>query len=320
MCRTLALLVFIGFGGIVQAAEPAADVRATIDKGLEFLADKGIDWKEDRKCGSCHHTPMTLWSLNEAKQAGYKVDEQVLAELTTWVLADDDPAKIFPKQAPQPEIIVNQSPLLLSLGISAGKIAPEATRKGLAKMFAAVIEKQQPDGSWKLSNPWEPIGSTPEVMTTFALLSLNLPTSADLGEAAKSARDKGLAWLTARRTDSLQSSASKLLLWRRLARPEPEWQPMLKDVLGRQNPDGGWSQIKDLPSDAFSTGQVLDVLAEAGLTAQDAEGSWTMTSNPNPRDGKSAKSVAPISYAGTAWAVMGLVRSAPLKDKPVASQ
>src|SRR6187399_2966863 len=101
MCRILTLLAFVGFGGLLQAAEPAADVRSSIDRGLEFLTDNGLSWKDERKCGSCHHTPMTLWTLNEAKKAGYKIDEQAVADLTAWVLAADDPAKIFPKQAAQ---------------------------------------------------------------------------------------------------------------------------------------------------------------------------------------------------------------------------
>ena len=35
MCRTLALLVMVGCGGLLQAAEPAADVRSSVDRGLE---------------------------------------------------------------------------------------------------------------------------------------------------------------------------------------------------------------------------------------------------------------------------------------------
>ncbi len=35
MCRTLALLIMVGCGGLLHAAEPAADVRSSIDGGLE---------------------------------------------------------------------------------------------------------------------------------------------------------------------------------------------------------------------------------------------------------------------------------------------
>lgn len=49
-----------------------------------------------------------------------------------------------------------------------------------------------------------------------------------------------------------------------------------------------------------------------GLTWTSYPGKLDMRfiARPNPRDGKSAKNLAPIAYSGTAWAVLGLMRSA----------
>jgi hypothetical protein len=325
--KIVAVLILVATGAIARAADPSTLIRTTIDRGLAFVAKDALTWKTVRKCASCHHAPMAIWTLNAAKQQGFAIDEKALAELTAWVLAKDDPAKVFPKQAPRTETNVNQTPLMLALGFEAGNVKDESTRTGLAKMLATVAEQQRPDGSWGLLYIWEPHGSTPDVMTSLALLGLTSRNATELGPPEKKARDKGLAWLSATTAkQSLEGTAVKLLLWRRLGRPAADWQPLVQRIVDQQKADGGWSQTPDAASDAFATGQALYALAEAGLPAtdphvakaqtflvrsQDAHGSWAMASRPGGPGGKSAKNLAPIVHVGTAWAVMGLMRTTP---------
>ena len=333
--------------GTVKAEEPPRGVKGTIDKGLAFLAKDALTWKAERKCSSCHEAPMALWSLNEAKKFGYGVDEKAITELTQWVVAEDDPAKVFPKPAPpaeapktdipkaetpktetpKTETLVNQTPLMLALAFEAGDAKSDAGKERLTKMLGAVLKEQRSDGSWGIMYVWEPFGSTPDVITNLALLSLASPNAPDLGEAGKSAQTKGLAWLAAAKTEeTLQGSALKLILWRRLGKPVAEQEPLVKQIIGWQNADGGWAQNKALNSDAYATGQALYALAEAGfplddpaiakaqaflVKSQEAAGSWAMISRPGGPGGKSAKNQAPIGYVGTAWAVLGLMRSTP---------
>lgn len=328
-------VVLVALGSIAGADEPADAIRATIDRGLAFVTKDALTWKEQRKCASCHHAPMAIWSLNEAKKRGYAIDEKAAAELTAWVSAKEDPAKVYAAGGTQTEIIVNQTPLMLALGVEAGEVKDEATRADLTKMLSALLEKQRPDGSWGLLYVWEPIGTTPDIITSLVLLSLTAPNAVDLGPPGKEAREKGLAWLSAEKpAENLQSWAIRLLLWKRLARPAADLEPLVKQIIGKQNPDGGWSQFPDAPSDAYATGQTLYALAEAGLPSndsaiakgqaflvgsQDSTGSWPMASRPGGPGGKSAKNVAPIQLAGTAWAVMGLVRSTPRAESPQVS-
>jgi hypothetical protein len=44
---------------------------------------------------------------------------------------------------------------------------------------------------------------------------------------------------------------------------------------------------------------------------QREDGAWAMVSRAIMRDGKPPKNLEPITHAGSAWAVMGLVRSSP---------
>ena len=79
-----------------------------------------------------------------------------------------------------------------------------------------------------------------------------------------------------------------------------------------------------MASDAWATGQALYALAHAEMKSSDPvvaraqsflvrtqrdDGSWRMTSRPTKPGGKGCKSLIPITCAGTAWAILGLVRS-----------
>ena len=330
MRLAVAVLVLAALAQPLSAAEP--DVRKVINGGLKFLADDAVAWKADRNCSSCHHIPMAIWTLNEAQRRGYAVDDKAAAELTAWVVAKDDPAKVNPKQQERKEVIVNQTPLMLALGFEAADPKDPAARDGLKAMLTLVVGDQDKDGAWRLLYVWEPHGSTPEVMTTLALLALSAPNAPDLGAQGKAAREKGLKWLAAATpSDTLQADGLRLVLSKRLGQPPAEWEPLLKKLLARQNADGGWSQVTGMKSDAFATGQALYALAEAGrkpdapavakaraflAKSQRADGSWAMASRPGGPGGKSAKNLAPITHVGSAWAILGLIRSAPAIAKP----
>ena len=49
---------------------------------------------------------------------------------------------------------------------------------------------------------------------------------------------------------------------------------------------------------------------------QREDGAWAMVSRAIMRDGKPPKNLEPITHAGSAWAVMGLVRSSPEVAEP----
>jgi hypothetical protein len=146
-------------------------------------------------------------------------------------------------------------------------------------------------------------------MTALATLALLPATDAN----AKSARDKAVKWLEETKTDDDPQSN----------RSSKEVEPLVKKIRERQNKDGGWSQSKDMPSDAWATGQALYALANAKLNADDptivrgreflvktqlADGSWQMGSRPTKPGYKGATNLIPITGAGSAWAILGLIR------------
>jgi hypothetical protein len=102
-------------------------------------------------------------------------------------------------------------------------------------------------------------------------------------------------------------------------------------LLARQRPDGGWSQLPSLDSDAYATGQALVALTESGslrvtdpaykqgvqflLKTQFEDGSWYVKSRvikvqPFFESGFPYGQDQWISAAATNWAVMALAPAA----------
>jgi hypothetical protein len=322
------LVVVIILTGTASAQEPRpkpADLNATIDRGLAFLAKDALAWKKEHNCASCHHASLVVWATREAKLRGHAVDESVLAELTKWVAESGDGKFGLARPASAPRA-ASPKAVYFALALGVDPKPDEVSQRGLKLLLKTVAAEQTENGSWSTWPETRPpiFGSSDESLTLLATLAV-LPAAASGDDSAKAVRDKAIRWLAETRTDDdPQSIALRLVLWNRLGRPPEEAQPLVQRIEERQNEDGGWSQTKDMASDAWATGQALYALAHAGVKSdepvitrahafliktQRTDGSWPMTSRPVKPGGEGSKSLIPITGAGGAWAVLGMVRS-----------
>jgi squalene cyclase len=324
----IALPVLFALLGVVcasDARDKRSPVETTINRGLTFLVKDALAWKNTRKCVSCHHASLVVWSMREAKQRGHAVDEPVLAELTKWIAESGDGKVNMARPASAPKAQSSKA-LHFALGLESDPRPEPKTREGLKLLLKTVQSEQTENGSWSSWPETRPpiFGTTDEIATLLATLAFTSPVAAG-DPSAKLVRDKGIQWLSEHKAgDDLQAITMRLVLWKRLDRPNDECEPLLQRIKGRQNADGGFSQIPGMPSDAWGTGQALYALACAGFKPEDplaerarafliktqrANGSWPMTSRPTKPGGAGSKSLVPITCAGSAWAVLGLVRS-----------
>lgn len=326
--RSVVAIAFVILSGAAKGQDlPAksADVSTTIDRGLAFLAKDALAWKDTHNCVSCHHAGLVIWSLREAKLRGHAVDEPVLAEMTKWVAESGNGKTGLPRPAGRPKAY-NAKAIWLALSLEADPAPDAVAQKGLKLLLETVRTDQTDTGAWSSWPETRPpiFGDSDESVTALATLAL-LPAAAAGDDAAKAVRDKGVRWLSETKpVDDPQTVAMRLVLWKRLGRPAEEWKPLFERIKERQNADGGWSQAKDMASDAWATGQALYALAHAGIKPDDPmiarahafliktqrdDGSWPMTSRPVKPGGEGSKNQIPITGAGSAWGVLGLVRS-----------
>ncbi len=297
------------------------DIRPTIDRGLRFIEADAKKWKDERDCASCHHTPMMLWTLNAAKSRGYAINESLFTEMTEWALREDNAAKIlYNADVPAEKQVYFIASTYVMLAFPDAPPAGEKAAANIARVTAFLQEKQSADGSWPAAGR-QPVNATVESVTILNRIALAAPWAA----SAQPNVEKANAWLKAQApSDEFQTRNLELVLAVLENAPDVALLPLIDRISEKQNADGGWSQIPEMPSDAYATGQALYALARArcgynfpstarGIaflqSTQKDDGSWPMESR-KIEGASEVKNLVPIIYAGSAWAMLGLIEAA----------
>jgi hypothetical protein len=314
-------------------ANPAPQqARKAVERGLAFLENDAAKWRKQKKCASCHHGTMTVWALSEAKSQGYAVASETLADVAKWTkerLADIDK----PRDTRPGWSMVNTPAVYLAVMAQAVPTQEAISADELKRIAGHLLRHQETDGSWAWSlapaqSRPPPVFESDEVVTLMAHLALGPHVPADPKEksAARDCREKAAAWLSKSKPGaSTQATALRLFGAVREGKPPKQLRAGIDRLLSRQNDDGGWGQDKGLASDAYATGQALYFLSLAGVkndrteiqravsflvATQRKDGSWPMTSRAHP-GAKPFTNPVPITYFGSAWATLGLMRSVP---------
>ncbi len=340
-CVSLAALCALAAGGrSARSGEPetpaspaaataAQKGRAAAERGLGFLQKDAAAWRKERQCATCHHGTMTVWALAEAQRQGYAVPAGALTETAAW--AKERLKDIDKPRDTRPGWSMVSTPALY-LGVMALAVPGQeaVSAQDLRRIAGHLLRHQEADGPWSWAsapaqNRPPPVFESDEVATLLACLALGRAAGPE-DKAARGARDKAAAWLAkAKPTDTTQAAALRLLAKARAGVPAKALRPEIDAFLLRQNKDGGWGQLRGLPSDAYATGQALYLLSLAGVqndraevrrgvaflvATQKVDGSWPMTARAHP-GAKPAANPVPITYFGSAWATLGLLRSVP---------
>lgn len=337
--RTITVLVSLltwNSGRADDATKPPAEkpllrtTQQTADKAIEFLINDAAKWRQDRGCATCHHGTMTVWALSEAKNQGYAVAADKAADMLAWTKERFIP-RFNTTRDPRPGWSLVSVPGIY-LGLMSQNL-PVLSRAEVNTLAIHLAAHQEEDGAWLMPPPTNGAPPTWESRETIALLALlawepYVPADPTAAATAKTARDKAITWLNSTpSSETPQAMALRLLLDSRAGRPADQLQPRIDQLLSRQNPDGSWSPLKELPSDAYTTGQTLWALSFLGIDksrseigravaylqgSQKEDGSWPMTSRNHPGvDSTRQRNPVPITYFGSAWATIGFARMVP---------
>jgi hypothetical protein len=312
------------------AASPAASPRAAVARSLPLLQRTDVTFMRKSGCVSCHNNSLTAMTVALARQRALPVDEPTaraqLKKIDTYL---DD----WRERALQGVGIPGDSDTVgyILMGLAAEKHPPDRATDAMARY---VRLQQSGDGSWKIFAHRPPIESSDIEVTVSALRSLQVYAPASERTLADASIERGVAWLTKARPVTVEDRAFQLLGFAWNTVDKPAVQTAAKALAADQRPDGGWSQLPSLQSDAYATGQALVALAESGglpvtdpvftrgvaflMKTQLADGSWLVRTRalpiqpqfdaefPHGRDQF-------ISSAATNWATQALLYAAPKK-------
>jgi|GEM_PF-1741144 len=306
-------------------------IHKSVDRALEFLTLDAAKWRQERGCATCHHGVMTVWALSEARRQGYAVPAEPLADTVKWTKDLLVPQFSKPRDPRWGYNFVSLPGIYLGI---MSQTLPILSRDEGNRVAVHLANHQEEDGAWLVppqnANTSPPTWESRETIALWALLAWEpyVPADPQAAAAARAAREKVVTWLAnSRPAEITQELSLRLLLDIREGRTADQIQPKIDELLARQNPDGGWSQFKELPSDAYATGQLLWILSFSGIPPDDPQirraisylvanqqenGSWPMT--PRAISGPNAskkRNPVPITYLGAAWATLGIVRFVP---------
>jgi hypothetical protein len=303
-----------------------ADVKSAINKSIPLLQSVGVPFIENTGCASCHHNVLPAMATATARKYGFKVNDGIAREQSKKMLSWIEAAREKMLQGvgiPGDATTVSYA----LLGLAADKYPAD---KNTDAMVHYLIGKQASDGRW------QPVAYRPPIeysdFTTTAItahaIQLYAPKGRtnEIGKRVARARE----WLVKATPVTSEERAYQLLglVWSRANKQDVE--KAAKSLLAQQRPDGGWSQIATLSSDAYATGQALFALAQGGILAtndpayqrgvnyllktQLGDGSWFVQTRAigfqryfesGFPHGKSQF----ISAAGTSWATLALTLS-----------
>ena len=314
----------------VRADEPPAAqrTRQAIERGLAFLEADAVKWRAEHTCATCHHGTFTVLAFAEAKQCGFPVEADKFADSVKWT--KDRLSKIDePRDTRSGWNMVNTAAIYLALVAQFVPAQDIISPEELGRIRGHLVRHQEENGSWAWSaapanNRPPPFFESDEVATLLALLTF--PSEDDAtNDELRGSRQKAIDWLAkADETDTTQAALLRLLCKKRL-KPAVDVQPQIERFLNRQRSDGGFAQLADRASDAYATGQSLYVLSMLGVphdrpeiqravdflvTTQRADGSWEMVRRGH-EEFTPSENLVPITYFGSAWGTLGLMRSTP---------
>jgi hypothetical protein len=323
--------------------------RQAITRGLAFLQADAIKWRAEHDCATCHHGALSVWAFSEARRQGYPLDAAATADLADWTKTRFFAKLDEPRAEGAGARLVSLANIYLALSATFVPEQDTISQADLDRIAGHLVRHQEADGSWSWSsaprqNTPPPVFESDETVTLMAWLALqprtpadtpttDPPATADMPAAdtptadavAESAKLAAALLQESPSTGTTQALAFRLLFQVRAGQTGEQLASALDALRGRQQADGGWGQIADAASDAYATGQALYALSLAGvprddaaiqravaflLAQQRADGSWPMTSRAHPGATPFTNPI-PITYFGSAWATLGLLRTFP---------
>ena len=300
-------------------------IKKAINKSLPLLQTTSHVFLENAGgCQSCHHQDLTAVNLSMAKEKGFAVNDTSLNEifdsiihvLKTWrpaLVQNDDPVAI----------VMSSGYQLWALWANKYK-----SNKLIEMLVKNLMQRQTYEGSWVSPNPRPPLEFYSFSATALMVAAIQYYSPPSLQPEIGQRIERARAWMIRSVPETNEEKVFQLLGLKWINGDRNFIQQQAKKLLATQREDGGWSQLTNLESDSYATGQVLYALHETGqlktddpafqkgisflLKTQYEDGSWKVKSRSIPfvpfvENGFPHEKDQFISAAGTNWATMALI-------------
>jgi ankyrin repeat protein len=303
-------------------------IRDAAARSLAIFQASQKNWYALQTCVSCHHQFQAALAFRSAREHDIPVDE---------VIARADAIKAFNytdlDAAVQYSYVVEPA-----MGDAYKMLAADAVgvRPNLvAAVYARVIASRQgPDGDWNGYHQRPPSSYSSFTQTALVVRALQLYSHPSQKADVTARTGRARAWLLSHTPPDTEGRTYQLLGLFWSGADPAAIRKSAQALADTQQADGGWNSLDGRDSDAYSTGEALVALAEAGkmpvedvryrrgidylLKTQMPDGSWHVGTRLHPparlsppyfETGYPYGHEQFISAQGSLWAVMALARA-----------
>ena len=302
---------------------PAGSARGAVERSLPLLQKTDVTFLRKSGCVSCHNNTLTAMTVAAARKRGIAVNETIARDQKTKI---GQFLESWRERTLQGVGIPGNADTVsyILLGLAAESHPPDSATDAMARFL---LHQQLADGRWQLLAHRPPIESSELEVTAASIRALQVYAPRKHRAIYDRAIQRGAAWLAQAQPITTEDRAFQLLGLKWTGGSSDAIRGASLTLAAEQRPDGGWSQLQSLSSDAYATGQALVALVESGaittadptykrgaqflLTQQMADGSWLVRTRALPIQ-PHFESDFPhgrdqfISAAATNWAVMAL--------------
>jgi hypothetical protein len=307
--------------------DPDTIARAA-DKGLRLLEKSDYIFSQKGHCVSCHHNILTEMAWEIARKKGIPVTDSLSVQCVMGmvqginVVYNDNKVGNF--------ITAKFIGAYVLLGLQAAKYPADANTD-LAVNY--LLGQSRPDGSFGAEAMRVPLESGEIHLAAITIKGIMEYAPASKRDQAKEAVDRTRKLLEISNPGDQQEMAFQLMGLQWTSGNAAVKSVVAKKLLSIQHPDGGWSQLSTMPSDAYATGEALYALYISGqlkpedekyqqgirylLKTQDDEGAWEVLTRSSPIQPFFTSGFPPydenqfISAAASNWAIMALLNALP---------
>lgn len=301
-------------------------IRRAVSASLRLLQRTGQKITRTRKCVTCHQHSLVAMAVGMARRHGFAVDEAIAQEERAQVQAN------LEKRVPLLLLGAELDPTLAAYTLVGFKAEDKPADALTDALVHYLVLHQRQDGRWPPEAYRPPEDGSAFLFTALAARGLRAYApkgrSEEIAIRIQMARD----WLEGAQPMETSDCAFQLLGLKWAGAGTETTQKVANRLLGQQRPDGGWSQLPTLPSDAYATGLTLFALHEGGglatgalsyrrgtdflMRTQFADGSWYVRSRCFPALAFSSSGFPHgrsqfISAAATCWASKALMLTQP---------
>jgi ankyrin repeat protein len=312
----------------VLSARRENTIQSAIKASLPLIQRADADFVPKAACVSCHNNSFAAMAVGAARKSGFQVDETTSAQQVKANIVGLEKLRDYLHQGFFTPVEDVFGPFLVSyilIGLDAEHYKPDLNTDTVAMYLKS---RQSPDGQWAYpaADTRPPICSEYIGQTALSMRALQLYAPKMDKAAYDQAIQLAASWIAKAQSTNNDDRSFRLMGLAWAGKDKDVTQKAMRELLAKQRPDGGWSDLESMESSAFATGKSLYALQIAGLPASDAacqravkfllnaqleDGSWyvktrAMAFQPYFDAGFPHGFDQWISAAGTSWATVAL--------------